>query len=75
MDLAEHVRTVGLMVRRRLVGLLGLGLSPDAKDVEIAVLRRHLAAASARFGRAAQGVSPGAPAGSARVVAPKATLD
>jgi hypothetical protein len=32
------VRTVGLMMLRRLVGMLGLGPSPDAKDVEIAVL-------------------------------------
>jgi putative transposase len=37
------VRTVGLMVLRRLVGLLGLGPSPDAKDVEIAVLQHQLA--------------------------------
>ena len=36
-------RTVGLMVLRRLVGLLGLGPSPDAKDVEIAVLQHQLA--------------------------------
>jgi len=31
------VRTIGLMVLRRLVGPLGLGPSPDAKDVELAV--------------------------------------
>jgi putative transposase len=37
------VRTVGLMVRRRLVGVLGPGPSPDAKDVELAVLRHQLA--------------------------------
>jgi hypothetical protein len=37
------VRTVGLMVLRRLIGLLGLGPSPDAKDVELAVLRHQLA--------------------------------
>ena len=37
------VRTVGLMVLRRLVGLFGLGPSSDAKDVEIAVLRHLLA--------------------------------
>ncbi len=37
------VRTVGLMMLRRLIGLLGLGPSPDAKDVELAVLRHQLA--------------------------------
>jgi putative transposase len=37
------MRTVGLMVLRRLVGLLGLSPSPDAKDVELAVLRHQLA--------------------------------
>jgi transposase InsO family protein len=37
------VRTVGLMMLRRLVGLFGLGPSPDAKDVELAVLRHQLA--------------------------------
>lgn len=37
-------RTVGLMVLRRLIGLLGLGPSPDAKDVELAVLRHQPAA-------------------------------
>lgn len=31
------------MVLRRLIGLLGLGPSPDAKDVELAVLRHQLA--------------------------------
>ena len=31
------MRTVGWLVLRRLVGLTGLGRSPDAKDVEIAV--------------------------------------
>lgn len=36
------VRTVGLMVLRRLVGLFGLGLSPNAKDVELAVVRHQL---------------------------------
>jgi putative transposase len=30
------------MVVRRLLGLVGLGPSPDAKDVEIAVLRHQL---------------------------------
>lgn len=37
------VQTVGLLVLRRLVGLLGLGPSPEAKDVELAVLRHQLA--------------------------------
>jgi putative transposase len=36
------VRTLGWVVLRRLVGLVGLGPGPDAKDVEIAVLRRQL---------------------------------
>jgi putative transposase len=31
-----------LVVLRRLVGLLGLGLTSDAKDVEIAVLQHQL---------------------------------
>jgi hypothetical protein len=35
------VRAVGLVVLRRLVGLLGLGPSPDAKDIELAVLRHE----------------------------------
>jgi hypothetical protein len=42
-DHGVAARTVGLMVLRRLVGLLGLGPSPDAKDVELAVLRHQLA--------------------------------
>jgi hypothetical protein len=39
------VRTLAVMVVRQvlgLVGLVGLGSSPDAKDVEIAVLRHQL---------------------------------
>lgn len=35
-------QTVGLLVLRRLVGWLGLGSSPDAKDVELAVVRHQL---------------------------------
>jgi hypothetical protein len=37
------VRTLGFVVLRRLLGLVGLGPAPDTKDVEIAVLRhvRH----------------------------------
>jgi putative transposase len=42
-DQGVVVRTVGLMMLRRLVGMLGLGPSPDAKDVELAVLRHQLA--------------------------------
>ena len=37
------VRTVALMALRRLLGVLGLGPSPDANEVEIAVLRHQLA--------------------------------
>ena len=35
-------RTLGFVVVRRVLRLLGLGPSPDAKDVEIAVLRHQL---------------------------------
>ncbi len=37
------VGTLGFLVLRRLLGLLGRGQTPDAKDVEIAVLRHQLA--------------------------------
>jgi putative transposase len=37
------VRTVGWLVLRRLASLLGLRQGPEAKDVEIAVLRHQLA--------------------------------
>jgi hypothetical protein len=37
------VRTLGWVVLRGLVGVIGLGPSPDAKDVEIVVLRHQLA--------------------------------
>ena len=37
------VRTVALMIVRRLVGVIGCGPSPDANVVEIAVLRHQLA--------------------------------
>jgi putative transposase len=43
--------TVGLMVLRRLVALLGMGQGPDAKDVEIAVLRHQLAVGHRRVTR------------------------
>jgi putative transposase len=36
------VRTVGFLVLRRLLGVAGLGPAPDAKDVEIAVLRQQV---------------------------------
>src|SRR5262249_19524246 len=34
--------TLAFMVVRQVLGLIGLGTSPDAKDVEIAVLRHQL---------------------------------
>src|SRR5919106_1175533 len=37
------VRTLALLVLRRVLGMVGCGPSPDAKDVEIAVLRHQLA--------------------------------
>jgi hypothetical protein len=37
------VRTLGFFVLRRLLGLLRVGTSHDAKDIEIAVLRHQLA--------------------------------
>jgi len=36
------VRTLAFVVVRRVPGLVGLGLAPDAQDVEIAVLRHQL---------------------------------
>jgi putative transposase len=36
------VHTLAFMVVRQVVSLIGLGPSPDAKDVEIAVLRHQL---------------------------------
>ena len=36
------VRTVAFVILRQVLGLIGLGRSPDAKDVEIAVLRHQL---------------------------------
>jgi hypothetical protein len=36
------VRRLAFMVVRQVLGLVGLGGSPDAKDVEIAVLRHQL---------------------------------
>jgi hypothetical protein len=37
------VQTVALMALRRLLGVLGVGPTPDANEVEIAVLRHQLA--------------------------------
>src|ERR1700704_4290699 len=37
------VRTVALMIVRRVLGVLGCGPTPDANEVEIAVLRHQLA--------------------------------
>src|SRR5262245_40254661 len=42
-DLRVVVRTLGLLVLRHVLGLLNCGHAPDAKDVEIAVLRHQLA--------------------------------
>jgi hypothetical protein len=45
------VRTLGFMIVRGLLGLVGLGTAPDAKDVEIAVLRRQLAVVGRQVAR------------------------
>jgi hypothetical protein len=42
-DLGVVVRTLGLLVLRQLLGVLEIGQRPDAKDVEITVLRHQLA--------------------------------
>jgi putative transposase len=36
------VRTLAFVIVRRVLGLIGLGPAPDAKDIEIAVLRHQL---------------------------------
>jgi putative transposase len=36
------VRTLGFVIVRRILGLVGLGANPEAKEVEIAVLRHQL---------------------------------
>jgi putative transposase len=36
-------RTLGFLIVRRVLGVLGLDRSPDEKDVEIAVLRHQIA--------------------------------
>jgi hypothetical protein len=40
------VRTLGFLIVSRLLGLVRLGPSADARDVEVAVLRHQLAGAS-----------------------------
>jgi hypothetical protein len=42
-DLCRGGADRGWLLLQRLVGLAGLGPSPDAKDIEIAVLRHQLA--------------------------------
>jgi hypothetical protein len=41
-DAAVFVRTLVFLAARRVLGVVGLGPTPDAKDVEIAVLRHQL---------------------------------
>src|SRR5664280_1620851 len=43
MIIAVVVRMLGFVIVRGLLGLVGLGPAPDAKDVEVAVLRHQLA--------------------------------
>jgi len=45
------VRTLGFVIVRRLLGLVGLGPSPDARDTEIAVLRHQLAVVGRQVAR------------------------
>ena len=45
------MRTVAFIVARRLLGLIGLGPSPDTKDVEIAVHRHQLKVLQREIGR------------------------
>jgi hypothetical protein len=52
------VRTLGFLIVRRLLGLVGLGPREYARDVEIAVLRHQLAGA-ASAGRPPPPVQPG----------------
>jgi putative transposase len=50
-DGAMMVRTLAFMIVRRVLDLVGLGPSPDAKDVEIAVLRHQLMVLRRQVGR------------------------
>jgi hypothetical protein len=52
---AVIVRTLGFLIVSRLLGLVGLGPSPDARDVEIAVLRHQLAVLSRQLARPREG--------------------
>jgi transposase InsO family protein len=45
------LQTLGLLVVRRLLGALGLGPAPDARDVEIAVLRHQLSVLARQVAR------------------------
>jgi hypothetical protein len=45
------VRTVAFLVLQRILGIVGCGQTPDAKDVEIAVLRHQLAVLSRQAAR------------------------
>jgi putative transposase len=44
-------RTLGFLVVRRILGVLGLGRSPDEKDAEIAVLRHQIAVLNRQVAR------------------------
>jgi hypothetical protein len=45
------LRTLGFVIVRGVLGLVGLGPTPDAKDVEIAVPRHQLAVLGRQFTR------------------------
>jgi hypothetical protein len=44
-----EVRALAFMVVRQALGVIGLGPSPDANDVEIVVLRHRLAGCAGRL--------------------------
>jgi transposase InsO family protein len=48
---AVVVQTLGLLIVRRLFGALGLGRWPDARDIEIAVLRHQLSVLARQVAR------------------------